>query len=131
MEDGRRTIIVGKCILCIAWPIARFSGCCPGALSLSVAGTSRAIQRYSKHRSGHYQRAKAKKELAVLSGCVSPAWLVYVIADNFRSGEYDSTRDRTSNLRFRRPTPYPLGHGAEGFTSVKGASLGVLKIYEG
>lgn len=45
--------------------------------------------------------------------------IVYVIAVVCRSGDFDSTRDRTSNLRFRRPTPYPLGHGAEGLTSVK------------
>ena len=25
--------------------------------------------------------------------------------------EFDSTGDRTQNLWFRRPAPYPLGHG--------------------
>lgn len=25
--------------------------------------------------------------------------------------QYDSTGDRTQNLWFRRPAPYPLGHG--------------------
>ena len=27
----------------------------------------------------------------------------------------DPGRTRTCNLRFRRPTPYPLGHGADAY----------------
>ena len=31
--------------------------------------------------------------------------------ENEICGEGDSTGDRTQNLWFRRPAPYPLGHG--------------------
>ena len=33
-------------------------------------------------------------------------------ADGNKKAVTDSTRDRTANLRLRRPTPYPLGHRA-------------------
>ena len=35
----------------------------------------------------------------------------------YRNETFDHGRTRTYNLRFRRPTPYPLGHAAACFSS--------------